>query len=56
MEREIPYQERIATVVGGGELGSRVASCYKDIGFGDVRICEKGDPFAGFANSKTLRV
>lgn len=24
----VPYEERVATVVGGGELGSRVAACY----------------------------
>jgi len=53
MERIKPYGERVATVVGGGELGSRVAACYRDIGFKDVRICEKGDPFLDFLNGST---
>ena len=52
-EREIPYSERTATVVGGGELGSRVASCYREIGFKHVRICEKGDPLLDFLNGST---
>ncbi len=52
-EREIPYQERVATVVGGGELGSRVAACYKAIGFKDVRICEKGDPLIDLLNGSS---
>lgn len=53
MEREVPYQDRVATVVGGGEVGSRVVSCYRDIGFKDVRICEKGDPLIDLLNGST---
>ena len=53
MERINPYEERVATVVGGGELGSRIVSCYRDIGFKDVKICEKGDPFLDFLNGST---
>lgn len=52
-ELEIPYQDRIATVVGGGKLGNRVAACYRDIGVREVRICEKGDPLIDLLNGAT---
>src|SRR3989344_4765362 len=49
MERstlEIPYNERVATVVGGkGQLGEKTVVALYSLGFRDVKICEKGDPF-----------
>lgn len=49
-----PYQERIATVVGGrGPLGSKVTEGLKPLGFQSVEICEKGDPFLDFVNRST---
>lgn len=48
------YQNRIATVVGGrGQLGSRVVKGFRDLGFGEVRVCEEGDPFRDFIPSST---
>lgn len=53
LERE-QYQNRIATVVGGrGQLGSRIVKGLEDLGLGQVRICEKGDPFREFAEVST---
>lgn len=43
------YQKRVATVVGGcGQLGNKIVKGLEGIGFRDVRICEKGDPFRDF--------
>lgn len=53
-ELEIPYQERIATVVGGrGQLGSKMVGAYESIGFGGVEVCEKDDPFLDFVAKST---
>lgn len=49
-----PYNERIATVIGGkGPLGSKVAAGLEPLGFQSVQICEKGDPFLDFVNRST---
>lgn len=48
------YKNRTATVVGGqGQLGSRIVSCYEDLGFREVRVCEQGDPFRDFVPPST---
>lgn len=48
------YKERVATVVGGrGQLGSRVAKGLKEIGLGEVKICEQDDPFRDFVRVST---
>lgn len=50
----IPYQHRIATVVGGrGALGSKDVTILQSLDFRDVRICEKGDPFLDFLPEST---
>src|SRR3989344_2240989 len=54
MERINPYNERVATVVGGrGVLGSKLVSSLESLGFGKVLICEKGDPFLDYLNRST---
>lgn len=53
-EQLIPYNERVATVVGGkGPLGSKVAAGLEPLGFQSVGICEKGDPILDFVNRST---
>lgn len=48
------YRNRTATVIGGrGQLGSRIVSCFGDLGFREVRVCEQGDPFRDFVLSST---
>lgn len=48
------YQDRIATVVGGrGQLGSRIVKGLDGLGFKEVRVCEKGDPFTDFVRLST---
>ena len=50
----VPYEERVATVVGRkGALGSRVFPCYQEAGFREVHGCEQGDPFLDFVNRST---
>ena len=50
----IPYEERVATVVGGrGSLGSKVALGCQSLGFKEVRICEEGDQFLDFVSPST---
>src|SRR3989344_5820419 len=47
-------RERVATVVGGkGQLGRRMVKAFESIGFGQVRVCEKDDPFLDFAKQST---
>lgn len=50
----IRYQDRVATVVGGrGQLGSRIVKGLDGLGFREVRVCEKGDPFTDFVRLST---
>src|SRR3989344_4961246 len=50
----ISYNERVATVVGGrGQLGSRIVKGLDGLGFKEVRVCEKGDPFTDFVRLST---
>lgn len=50
----VPYEERVATVVGGrGQLGSKITAAYESVGFGKVEVCEKQDPFLDFVNLST---
>ena len=40
------YRDTTATVVGGnGAIGRKIATGLRDIGVGQVIVCEKGDPF-----------
>lgn len=49
-----PYNERIMTVVGGkGALGSKIVAGLQPLGFREVQICEKEDPFLDFARRST---
>lgn len=49
-----PYGERIMTVVGGrGALGSKIAAGLQPLGFREVQVCEKEDPFLDFARRST---
>jgi prephenate dehydrogenase len=49
-----PYSERTITVVGGkGALGSRVVAGVAPMGFREVQVCEKGDPFLDFVERST---
>src|SRR3989344_4733609 len=48
------YQNRVATVVGGkGQLGSRIVKGFRNLGFGQVRICEQDDPLRDFVPTST---
>lgn len=48
------YSERTVTVVGGrGALGSKVVAGLAPLGFREVQICEKEDPFIDFARRST---
>lgn len=50
----IGYNERVATVVGGrGQLGSRIVNGLEGLGLKEVKVCEKGDPFADFVRSSS---
>lgn len=49
-----PYQERVATVVGGkGQLGSKIVTGLGFLNFKEVRVCETGDPFLDFVKQST---
>lgn len=50
----VRYEDRVATVVGGrGQLGSRIVKGLDGLGFKEVRVCEKGDPFTDFIRLST---
>lgn len=53
LEREIPYSERTATVVGKGVQGTKVGIALESLGFKQVRFCEKDDPFLEFVETST---
>lgn len=49
-ESHIPYEERTATVVGYGPMGRKMKKVYQGIGFKEVKVCEKNDPFVDYVN------
>ena len=54
LEREIPYSERILTVVGGdGAQGSKIVTAGRSLPYKEVRVCEKGDSFLDAVNLST---
>ena len=51
---QIPYEDRIATVIGGkGQLGSKIVTGLESFSFRQVRVCEIGDPFLTFVEQST---
>lgn len=49
-----PYNERVATVIGGkGALGKKIVAGMEPLGFQSIQICEKGDPFPDFVARST---
>ncbi|OGD94683.1 hypothetical protein A3A48_02325 [Candidatus Curtissbacteria bacterium RIFCSPLOWO2_01_FULL_37_9] len=49
----VPYEQRVATVVGKGVQGTKVGRALESLGFKQVKFCEKDDPFLDFVETST---